>query len=109
VVESEVPDGGVVLVEGALPGAPVLGAEPASGGFTVPGAAAPGLVEPMPLVEPLIPVPADGAAVDAPVFAAPPVAEVSLVATALVLAPVEAIPEPDHQSWLALCFGEARR
>jgi len=46
-----------------------------------------------PLVEPLMP-----GLVVAPVLAA-----------ALVLAPVEAMDEPDHQSRLARCFGEAFR
>jgi hypothetical protein len=55
----------------------------------------------VPLIDPLV-VP-----LAAPVM--PGLVDAPVLAAALVLAPVEAIDEPDHQSRLARCLGEAFR
>jgi hypothetical protein len=89
------PPGSAVLLGGAMEPLP-------AGGFTSvePELGALGLV--IPLAAPLVSAPVEG--VDAEGM------EVEgAVAAALAGAPVEAMAEPDHQSLLARCLGEAAR
>jgi hypothetical protein len=96
VAAPEVPEGFAVAVSPlAVPGAAVVPvvAPASAGGLTAPAlsglvagaAAAPEFIEPL--------------------MSAPGIAPA--LAAALVLAPVEAMAEPDHQSVLARCFGVA--
>lgn len=113
---AELDDGGAAvesLVGGAAVepvGGAVVEAAPPAGGFTWVEPAAPGvpvvaLLAPMPLV-----APAEGVPVAPEVsLLIELLAAGALVAAALVLAPVEAIAEPAHQSRLARCRGEAAR